>query len=107
VIGMLPSPHYLAAATGSANCADGGTCPTDLPVVTAGSGELQQLLTIIFGVFAAVSVLMIVIAGFRFISAQGNASEIAKARSTIIYAIAGLLVSLIAEAIVGFVLGKL
>lgn len=97
--------HY--AASGSASCGDAGTCPTNLPVVGASSKEVQQILQIIFGALAALSVLMIVIAGLRFITAQGNSSEISKARGTIIYAIAGLVIALIAEAIVGFVLGKL
>jgi ABC-type polysaccharide transport system permease subunit len=50
---------------------------------------------------------MIVIAGLRFITAQGNPQENAKARNTIVYAVVGLLVALIAEIFVSFILGKL
>lgn len=105
--------HYLltltnhAAASGGALCGDAGTCATGLPVVAAGSSQLHEVLAIIFGVLAAVSVLMIVIAGLRFVVAQGNSQEVSKARSTIMYALIGLIVSLIAEALVAFVLDKL
>jgi len=104
---LLYSLSYLAAGSGQADCGDGLTCSTHLPVVNAGTNELQAILQIVFGVMAAVAVLMIVIAGFRFISGAGNSQETAKARSTIIYAIAGLVVALIAEAIVTLVLDKL
>lgn len=80
---------------------------TNLPHATAGHDQLQQILTIVFGVAAALAVLMIVIAGLRFILAQGSPQEISKARNTIIYALAGLLVAISAEAIVSLVLGKL
>lgn len=103
---LLQAAHYLAAS-GSADCLEGQTCQTGLPTVTAGSGELQQLLQIFFGVIAAVAVLMIVVAGLRFITAQGNPTETGKAKGTIIYALAGLIVALIAEAVVSLVLDKL
>ncbi len=99
--GVNPPPPTV-----STNCGDGTTCLTNLPKVEAGSVQLHQLLAIIFGVLAAVAVLMIVIAGLRFITAQGEPAEIAKARKTIIYAAAGLAISLAAEAIVALVLGK-
>ena len=80
---------------------------TNLPSPSAGNDQLQQILTIVFGVAAALAVLMIVVAGLRFVVGQGNPQEVAKARSTIIYAVAGLLIALTAEAIVSLAIGKL
>ena len=100
------------AATGQtlqAECGDGAKtpyCDTGLPRIGAGTTQVQQILTIAFGIIAALTVMMIVIAGFRFIIGQGSAQETAKARNTIIYSLAGLVVSLTAEAIVALVLGK-
>lgn len=82
-------------------------CDTGLPVVGAGSDQLKIILQIVFGVMAAAAVLIIVIAGLRFVISQGNPQETAKARNTIIYAAAGLLIALTAETIVSFVLTKL
>ena len=90
-----------------AQCGDGNTCDTGLPTVKANGDQLQAALQIVFGVIGALAVLMIVIAGLRFVLAQGNSQETARARNTIIYAVLGLVISLAAEAFVAFVLGKL
>lgn len=78
-----------------------------LPQASANNGTLQAILQIVFGIAAALSVLMIVIAGFRFIAGEGNPQEVSKARSTILYAVIGLIVAISAEIIVSFTLGKL
>ncbi|HET9098140.1 MAG TPA: pilin [Candidatus Saccharimonadales bacterium] len=94
----------------TANCGDTqhiGSCTTNLPAITAGSGEVQTVLNILFGIIGALSILMIVIAGLRFITGQGNPQEISKARSTIIYALVGLIISLAAVSIVNLAVNKL
>ena len=100
----------LSRIFGDAFCNDSGEgagCQTGLPQAHANSGQLQNILQIVFAVLAALAVLFIVVAGLRFITAQGNPQEVSKARSTIIYALIGLLVALLAEALVAFTLGKL
>ncbi|MDB5168783.1 MAG: hypothetical protein JWO41_139 [Candidatus Saccharibacteria bacterium] len=105
---MVAHVLQLLAAQGLVNCGDGTAgCSPGLPVVAASGGQLQRILTIVLASFAAAAVLMIVIAGLRFITAQGNPQEVAKARKTIIYAAVGLVISLSAEIIVGFTIGKL
>ena len=59
-----------------------------------------------FGIIAALSVLMIVIAGFRYVISIGDPQKIVTARKTITYSIVGLIISLSATAIVAFVIGK-
>lgn len=80
---------------------------TGLPKAAADPNALQHALSITFAVIAALAVLMIVVAGLRFVTAQGNPQEVSKARNTIVYAVGGLLIALAAEAIVALVLGKL
>jgi hypothetical protein len=99
--------QFFGLGPGHANCGEGNTCDTGLPVVNASSHQLQTALQVIFGVAAALAVLMIVIAGFRFVTAQGNPQEVGKARATIIYAVVGLLVAVTAEGIVALALGHL
>lgn len=82
-------------------------CDTGLPQASASSTELHNILQIVFGILAAVAVLMVVLGGLRMVTGQGNPQEMGKARSTIIFALVGLLIALTAEAIVSFVLGKL
>ncbi len=80
------------------------TYSTGLSTTSAGSQELQSILQIVFGIIGSIAVLIILIAGFKFISSSGNPESIAKARETIIYAIIGLVVAMLAEVIVSFVL---
>lgn len=81
-------------------------CSTGLPQPGATGSNLQHLLTIVIGTLAAVAVLIIVLAGLSFITAQGDPQKVARAREAIIYALIGLAVAVSAELIVTFVLGK-
>lgn len=72
----------------------------------ADSSAIQNILTIVFSVIGAIAVLMVVIGGMRYITAQGDPSQLSKAKQTIIYAIVGVLVSICAVAIVTYTLGN-
>lgn len=105
---MLHLLSHVAAPAGSATCSAGGaTCETNLPVAGAGTAQVHEIMQIVFGIAAALAVLMIVIAGLRFITAQGNPQEVSKARSTIVYSLIGLIVAITAEAIVSLTLSKI
>ena len=59
--------------------------------------------TMIF-LLGAIAVVMIVIGGIRYATSGGDASGIKGAKDTILYAIVGLVVAILAYAIVNFVL---
>lgn len=91
------------------NCAQGdnsANCLTNLPVVDASNTTLQSVLGVIFGVIAAVAVIIIVIQGIRFVLSGGDPQKAADARKGIIYAVVGLGVAISAELIVRFVIGS-
>lgn len=75
-----------------------------LPETPADTGSIQSILQIIFGVIGALAVLFIVVGGFKLSMSQGDPQKIAKARGTIIYAVAGLILALLAEVVVTYVL---
>jgi hypothetical protein len=75
-------------------------------VATTGSNMPKTILTIVFSVLGALSLLFITIGGMRYVISQGDAQATAKAKNTIIYALVGLAIALIAQAIVTFVIGK-
>jgi Type IV secretion system pilin len=91
------------------NCsgADDGKCLTNLPAVDASPDSLKSLLSIVFGILAAVTILIIIIQGIRFITSSGDAQKAGEARKGIIYALVGLGVAISAEVIVRLVVGKL
>jgi hypothetical protein len=55
----------------------------------------------------AISVIMLVIGGIKYTTSQGNPGDLESAKSTIIYALVGLIISIFAQGIVFFVLSKL
>jgi hypothetical protein len=73
---------------------------------TASASGIQSILQIALGVLAALSVLFIVIGGLRMVLSQGSPEDTSKGRSTMIYALVGLVLALIAEAFVSFVLDQ-
>lgn len=78
-----------------------------LPDVDADQGAVSDILAVVFTIIGALSLLFFVAGGFRYITSQGDPSEISKAKNTLIYSLVGLLVSIFAVAIVTFVLGRL
>jgi hypothetical protein len=90
------------------NCPGGGdTCQTGLGNTPATSQNLQAILTQVFAIAGALAVIVIVIGGFQYITAQGDPSSTSKAKRTIVFALIGLVVALLAEAFVTFVLKNL
>lgn len=77
--------------------------PESLPEVTATPDKLANLVTYLGVVAAVISVLVIVIAGVQFVISSGEPGKVTKARTAILYAIIGLIVSLSATAIASFV----
>jgi hypothetical protein len=67
---------------------------------------IKAALNILSVVVGVVAVVMVVISGLRFITAQGDASSVASARSGLIYALVGLSVAALAQLIVHYVMGK-
>lgn len=57
-------------------------------------------------IIGIIAVVMMLIAGVRYVTSQGESSAINGAKNTIIYAIVGLVVAVLAKAIVQFVLTK-
>lgn len=88
-----PLPRLLAQVVNTA----------PLPHTSANWTTLTVILDIVFGITGSVSLLMIVIGGFRYVIAQGDPGSMSKAKNTIIYAIVGLIVTLVAFSIVTFV----
>lgn len=74
------------------------TAPVDSSVATA--------LQIIMGVFGAIAVIVIIIAGIQFMLSQGDPAKTNTARNTIIYAAVGLAICALAFTIVSFVSGR-
>jgi hypothetical protein len=67
---------------------------------------LKIIINILLFVIGAVSVIMIILGGIRYTLSNGDASQITSAKNTILYAVIGLIVALLAYAIVNFVVDQ-
>lgn len=79
----------------------------NIPVNDVTGNNVNNILQVVFGTMGAIALIIIIIAGIKFMTSQGNPDNLTKARNTIIYAAVGLAVSLGALTIVTFVVGRL
>ena len=67
-------------------------------------GTINTIISVVLGVLGILAVAYIIYGGFMFTTAAGDAAKTKKARETIMYGVIGLVVALLAFAIVNFVL---
>lgn len=96
-------PQYLVSQFAAA-CQQGKICLDSLPQTQADGGTLSTIISIVIAVVAVISVLFITIGGLRYILSQGDPQAVSKAKSTIVYALIGLVVAILAQIIVAFVI---
>lgn len=70
---------------------------TDLTVV------FKTIVNVLLYIIGAVSVIMIVIGAIKYVTSNGDGSAVTSAKNTILYAVIGLIVAVLAYAIVNFV----
>lgn len=81
------------------------TCaPTDQS--TSLSSKIATVINIFSAIIAAVAVIMIIYGGFRYITSGGKQESVSGAKTTILYALIGLVIVALAQVIVQFVLNK-
>lgn len=83
-------------------CAD-SSCSTDDNTI---DNTVVAVINIVSGVVGVISVIMVIIGGLKYTSSQGDSSGISSAKNTIIYAVVGLVIVVLAQVIVRFVVGR-
>ena len=113
VFGMLVLPVQVANAactkdSSPADCLKQGT--SDIGGDKAGGENaftdgLKNVVNVLLFILGAIAVIMIIIGGIRYTTSNGDASNTKAAKDTIMYAVVGLVVAILAYAIVNFVIG--
>lgn len=67
---------------------------------------IKTIINIFSAIVGAVSVIMIILGGFKYITSSGDSNNISSAKNTILYALVGLVVVAFAQVIVQFVLER-
>ena len=89
--------------SGAADCAKSDDQPADL---FGNGGVFQTITDVLLFVIGAVSVIMLILGGIRYTISQGDSAAVTAAKNTILYAIIGLVVAILAYAAVHFVIGS-
>ncbi|MCX6805318.1 MAG: hypothetical protein NT114_01325 [Patescibacteria group bacterium] len=106
---LLAAPLVVNAAddtAGSSSASVGATDAKPDGVPENLNAQLTNLTNTLLLAIGFVSVVMLIIGGFRYVLSNGNEKSVTGAKDTILYAIIGLVVALLAFAIVNFVLGR-
>lgn len=105
---LQPGLAYAATAQqeickGVGAASGAGDCTSDISLTTV----IRNVINIFSIIVGLVAVIMIIVGGFKFITAGGESSNITSARQTITYAIVGLVIAALSQSIVWFVLNKI
>lgn len=112
LVAPLPSAHAADVLNGvdcsgvarkSAVCQD----KTNTNPVSGNHGLLLKIIRLVGMIAGVAAVIMIIIGGFQYLVSSGDATKAASARNTLIFAVIGLLVVILAASILSFVINKI
>lgn len=102
----LSTSRVLASAISVQDGADAARAdgmPTEL---IGDNGVFSRITNTVLLIVGLISVIMLVYGGLRYILSGGDSKKVTDAKNTVLYAIIGLIISLLAFAIVNFVLNS-
>lgn len=106
-VGVSAASPKEEICTGAGGEWKGGVCNTDgnRDGRTLG-GFVKAIVNVLLFIIGAIAVIMIVVGGIKYTTSNGDSAGITSAKNTILYAVVGLVIALMAYAIVNFVLGQ-
>ena len=81
-----------------ADCAGGNTIDEQ--------GLITKVINFLSLVVGVVAVVMIIVGGFKYITSGGDSGNVTGAKNTILYAIIGIIIVVLAQVIIRFVIGQ-
>jgi len=110
ILGGAFSPMPAQAAGVFQGCSSNPDAAVCKASTTDSSQQAQSMvgivINIILFILGIISVIMIIIGGIRYTTSNGDASGIQSAKNTILYAVVGLVIALLAFAIVNFLVSQ-
>lgn len=109
---VVVSPRASAVDIFQNSCAGSSTdiCKEIPQHGTPGKNPIIKIIGVAIAIVGAIvgiaAVFVLIIGGFKLITANGDSQGVARARSSVIYALVGVVISVLAEGIVAFVLSK-
>ncbi|NLA43328.1 hypothetical protein GX865_04230 [Candidatus Saccharibacteria bacterium] len=89
--------------TSGAKSAQGNDQPDRLD---GDEGMFKRITDVLLFVIGAVSVIMLIVGGIRYVVSGGDQAAVTSAKNTILYAVVGIIVAILAYAVVNFFVGQ-
>ena len=111
-VGVIAAPAANAADCstdasggigGGAGCAQGKDQQSDL---FGSNGVFKTITNVLLFIIGAISVIMLIIGGIRYVVSGGDSGAVTSAKNTILYAVVGIVVAILAYALVNFVISS-
>ena len=104
---VIPQGDAMAAFTASMSDGANSAKGIDQASTLFGpTGTFQTITNVLLFVVGAISVIMLIIGGIRYVVSGGDSTAVQGAKNTILYAIVGIVICLLAYAVVSFVIGS-
>lgn len=104
------APQLAYACDGSAclisGSNDAGGITSKTPPQPTLADRIRTIVNVLLYLLGAIAVVMIVVGGVRYVTSGGEGQAISGAKNTILYAVVGLVVAILAYAIVNFVVSS-
>jgi len=109
LVAVLLFPHGTSAAAFTQSMADGAQSAKGIDQATdlfGPSGTFNTITNVLLFAVGALSVIMLIIGGIRYVVSGGDSTAVQSAKNTILYAVVGIVICLLAYAVVSFVIGS-
>ena len=99
------SQKINCGASGCAGSGAGKSKGSGQTTNLAGNGGIFETVTnVLLFLVGSIAVIMMVVGGFKYVVSNGDSNSVQSAKNTILYAVIGLVVAIIAYAVVRFVI---
>lgn len=105
----IPTFATVSCPSGSARGSADSYAECSIPETTGDdslTSRIRVIVTVVLGILGVVSAAMIIVGGIMYTTSQGDPGKVKTAKDIILYSVIGLIVALLAFAIVWFVLGS-
>jgi hypothetical protein len=110
---LIPAPALAAEKNVfdqvpcSGSVSTSAACNTSGNPITGTDGSITKVTTLIAYIAGVAAVLIIIIGGVMYVLSGGDQAKVTAAKDTILYAVIGLVVVILARTIIVFVIGKI
>lgn len=106
---MVATPLYATVA--HAQISEGIKSATTAEMqgknIDGNNGLVKNIINVLLWVVGILAVIMIVWSGISYIISSGDSAKVTKAKNTLVYSVVGLIVAILAAAIVNFVINQI